>query len=205
MNLYLSSFRIGDNPNELVTLFGKGKRVAIIANATDLNTPEERATKVTYEHNVLRELGFVTEELDLREYFNNNTKLQDTISGFDCVWVRGGNVFLLRRAFRQSGFDNIIKEMIVSEDIRYGGYSAGVCILSPTLKGLELVDEPLATKGNYESDVIWDGLGILPYSIAPHYQSDHPESEAIDECVSYFQTNNMPYKTLRDGEAITIK
>ena len=86
----------------------------------------------------------------------------------------------------------------------YGGYSAGICILTPTLRGLELVDDADFVPDGYDSEIIWDGLGIVPYSIAPHYKSDHPESPAIDNTVEYFKEKNMPFKTLRDGEAIVI-
>lgn len=52
--------------------------------------------------------------------------------------------------------------------------------------------------------MIWGGLGVLDYAVAPHYRSNHPESEDIEKCVEYFKANNIPYKTLHDGEAIVI-
>jgi dipeptidase E len=205
MRLYLSSFRIGEKPQDLVSVFGYGKRVAIIANATDAQDVEERLTKVQAESSVLQNLGFKTEEIDLRKFFSKSDELRSTLHNFDCVWVRGGNVFLLRRAFRQSGFDEILKELLDKDQVAYGGYSAGVCVLAPTLKGLEFVDDPYSVTSEYESEVLWDGLGIIPYSIAPHYKSPHPESANVDKCVDYFEQNNMPYKALKDGEVILVR
>ena len=204
MRLYLSSFRIGNIPDELVRLFGYGKRVAIIANATDLVTNEERVLKIRMENELLENLGFKTEEIDLRDYFSKEDELREALNNFDAIWVRGGNVFLLRRAFRQSGMDNILRGLLEKDQIAYGGYSAGVCILGPTLKGLEPVDEPYRVSSDYNKEVIWDGLNILPYSVAPHYKSDHPESAEVDKCVAYFVEHKMPFKTLVDGEVITI-
>jgi dipeptidase E len=204
MRLYLSSFRLGDAPDELVRLFGRGKRIAIIANAVDLASDDERAMKVQAEHNLLNELGFQTEEIDLRDYFSKEDELRETLNDFDGIWVRGGNVFLLRRAFKQSGFDGILKELLKKNEVAYGGYSAGICILSPTLKGLELVDEPYDVAAGYAKGVIWDGLSIVPYSIAPHYKSDHPESAQVDKCVAYFEKHKIPFKPLTDGEVIVI-
>ena len=40
--------------------------------------------------------------------------------------------------------------------------------------------------------------------ILPHYKSDHPESEDIDKEVEYCDKNNIPYKTLRDGEVMIL-
>lgn len=202
MRLYLSSFRLGDMPNELVRLFGYGKRVAVIANATDSVNAEERALKVRTEHDLLNSLGFKTEEIDLRDYFSKEDKLRELLNNVDALWVRGGNVFLLRRAFHQSGLDKILIELLEKDQLAYGGYSAGICILSPTLKGLELVDKPYETATHYDEKVIWKGLDILPYSIAPHYKSDHPESADVDKCVAYFEKHKMPFKPLVDGEVL---
>jgi dipeptidase E len=204
MRLYLSSFRLGNQPQALVRLFGHGKRVAVIANATDFLTDEERIPKVKAEYDLLSSIGFKPEEIDLRNYFSKSDKLRAVLEPFDCIWVRGGNVFLLRRAFRQSGFDVILKELLETDQIAYGGYSAGVCILAATLRGLEFVDEPDTVASGYNKEVIWDGLSVLPYSVAPHYKSDHPESAAVDRCVAYFAEHSMPFRALRDGEAIIV-
>ena len=70
----------------------------------------------------------------------------------------------------------------------------------PTLRGLELVDEIGAVP-----EPVWDGLGFVDFSIAPHYRSDHPEADAIERVVEYFRTNGMPYRTLQDGQAIIVR
>lgn len=68
------------------------------------------------------------------------------------------------------------------------------------LRGLELVDEIGAVP-----EPVWDGLGFVDFSIAPHYRSDHPEADAIERVVEYFRTNGMPYRTLQDGQAIVVR
>lgn len=204
MRLYLSSYRLGNAPQAMVTLLRGGKRVAVIMNAQDAVAPERRAERLQQELDGLRGLGLQPEALDLRDYFGHAEALRDRMQQFDCVWVRGGNVFLLRRAFAQSGFDAVITELLRQDAIVYGGFSAGVCILAPSLRGVELVDPTDALAAGYDGAVIWDGLGLVPYAIAPHYKSDHPESADIDKCVAYFEANDMPYKTLRDGEAIVV-
>lgn len=205
MRLYLSSYKFGDSPELMVPLIKGSKKTAIIMNAQDNVLPERRAERLQQEIDGLATLGLHPEELDLRDYFGKQEELAVSVRDIDYFWVRGGNVFMLRRAFRQSGFDTIISELLLSDSVAYGGFSAGVCVLAPTLRGVELVDpkdEVLAT--GYEKKVIWEGLGLLKYSVAPHYRSDHPESADIDRCVAYFETNNMPYRTLRDGEVIIV-
>jgi dipeptidase E len=72
------------------------------------------------------------------------------------------------------------------------------------MRGQELVDDAGAVGEVYGGDVIWDGLGLVSYSIAPHYKSDQPESSAIDKVVDYFIKENIPYKPLQDGQAIVV-
>ncbi len=96
------------------------------------------------------------------------------------------------------------QELLEHDEIAYGGYSAGACVMGLTLHGLELVDDAQVTPAGYESDTIWDGLNILPYAIAPHYKSDHPESALIDDAIRYFEEHHIVYKALHDDEAILV-
>jgi len=41
--------------------------------------------------------------LDLRDYFTDHQRLADTLAGFQLVWLRGGNAFILRYALARSG------------------------------------------------------------------------------------------------------
>lgn len=207
MRLYLSSYKFGNKPEELIRLVGdKNKRVALIPNAVDYSDDQERRQEsLKKDLEILSGLGFIPEEVDLRKYFNKEQELKAAMSQFGMVWVRGGNTFLLRRAFKQSGFDKVIKSLLEEDEIVYAGYSAGVCILAPSFRGLELVDNPEVIAAGYDKEVIWEGLNVLNYIIAPHYKSDHPESAAIERVVSYLDENHLPYQTLRDGEVILIE
>jgi dipeptidase E len=204
MKLYLSSFKLGDNPEQLVSLVGEGKKAVVILNALDYKD-EARARFFASQKQALTELGFTVEELDLRHYFGKQEELRILLNTKDLVWINGGNTFILRRAMRQSGFDTIITDLIKKESIVYGGFSAAVCILAPTLKGLDITDDPNVVPDGYDKEIIWDGLGIIDYSVAVHYQSDHPESHLTDKEIAFYEENDMPYKKLRDGEVIVIQ
>jgi dipeptidase E len=204
MKLYLSSFRNGNKPEELLKLLGSGRRTALILNAMDSADAEYRKGDYEREAERLHSIGLEPEEVDLRDYFGKASELQDKLTGFDLIWVRGGNVFVLRRAFNQSGADNVIAELVKSEAVVYGGYSAGIDMIQPHLHGVELVDDPSVVPEGYDKEIIWDCLGFIPYCIAEHYKSDHPESAAIDKTVEYYIENHIPFVALHDGEAIVI-
>lgn len=203
MKLYLSSYRLGDNPELLAELLGSNKKVAVISNALDFSTDLERLAKGRQrEFDELSLIGLYADEIDLRRYFGKQEELEAKLKEYGLIWVRGGNSFILRRAMRQSGLDDILRKLSSSNDIVYAGYSAGVSVVGPTLKGVEIVDDPTIVPDGYEADVIWDGVGLVDFSFAPHYQSNHPESEAIEKVVKFYKKNGMPFRGLKDGEVI---
>lgn len=202
MKLYLSSFRLGDNSERLVKLLSTKKKTAVIVNAIDDAMDEIRKEKLEREIRDLSTLGIDSEELDLRNYFGKKVELKKKLSEYGMVWIRGGNTFILRRAYRYSRFDELLKEKIADKDFVYGGYSAAVCILAPSLKGLDIVDNPNIVPQGYQEDIIWEGLGFLDYAIAPHYRSEHPESAGVEKEVQYCIDNKILFKALRDGEVL---
>lgn len=208
MKFYLSSYKIGNEEQKLKETAKNGnKKVAYINNALDFATDLKRKNQSdAMDISDLERLGFVVEILDLKQYFYNTEKLEEVLETYDVLWVRGGNTFVLAQAMKLSGFDKIIKQYFKnSKDVLYGGYSAGVCILGPTLAGVDLVDDPEQNPYDEESETIWDGLNILDYTIAPHYKSGHKESENVDKFIEYMIDEKIPFKALRDGEVITIE
>jgi dipeptidase E len=203
MKLYLSSYHLGNNPKLLLNLIGENKNVAMIPNAMDFMTDLKLLKEKLDENlNELKRLGLKPEIVDLRNYFNGVGNIADEMSKFGLIWVRGGNTFVLRRAFKQSGFDKWLLSQKNNKDLVYGGYSAGCCVLSPTMKGLDIVDEPYSVPEDYDKEVIWEGLGLIDFVFVPHYKSNHPESVKVDETVEYYQKEGISYKTVRDGEVI---
>lgn len=205
MKFYLSSYKIGNDINKLKNLIPENKKTAYISNALDFsNDIERRKQSEATDIDQLKSLGLDVEILDLREYFDKQIELEKKILEFGVIWVRGGNLFVLRQAMKISGFDNVLKN-ILKNNILYGGFSAGICILAPTLRGMDLIDDSTVKPYKNQQEIIWDGLDILDYSIIPHYHSDHPESESTNKTVEYMIENKLLFKALKDGEVIIIE
>lgn len=203
MKFYLSSYKLGNEIDILKSLIPTNKKTAFISNALDFSTDFERRKKSEQsDRDDLTSVGLDVELVDLRDYFDHQDELEKKLDEFGVIWVRGGNVFVLREAMKRSGFDEILKNLVQKEGILYGGYSAGVCVLAPTLRGIELVDDPSVKPYGDDTETIFEGLNIIDYSIVPHYQSNHPESAAIEKTVDFYKKNNMPFRALRDGEVI---
>jgi dipeptidase E len=205
VRLYLSSFRIGNCADRLVAMAAGSDRVAVIANAMDIAVNEVREQAAARELIALEQLGFAAAELDLRNYFTDPERLAGDLAGFGAVWARGGNTFVLRDALARSGADNELIRMLRADTIVYAGYSAGVCVLAPTLRGLELVDDPDAVTQTYGDPPTWAGLGVVDHAIVPHFDSpDHPESEACGRVAEHYRGTGVAHRTLRDGEVLVI-
>ena len=206
MRLYLSSFRMGDHPEHLVALVGgDGRHSVVIANAMDAAPPDVRQAGAELELAALADLGLGAAELDLRDYFGHQQRLRQELAGVGLTWLRGGNTFMLRSALDRSGADAVFEELLAADALVYAGYSAGGCVLSPSLRGLELVDDADAVTRAYGTPPPWDGLGLLGEAFVPHYRSPgHPETAAIERVVTRYRAEGIAYRTLHDGQALLV-
>ncbi|WP_433182083.1 Type 1 glutamine amidotransferase-like domain-containing protein [Actinoallomurus sp. CA-150999] len=208
MRMYLSSFRLGDRPDRLLALLdGSGPAdIAVVANAIDAQPEEERRAGVRREIDALTDLGLRPVELDLRDYFDHpGDGVATVLARFPALWVRGGNVFMLRHALARSGADTALTDLLRRDAVVYAGYSAGACVLAPGLRGLEHCDDPQVVPDTYGEPAIWTGLGVLDHAIVPHVDSPgHPESEALNAVAARYRAEGVPYRPLRDGQVLVI-
>jgi dipeptidase E len=203
VRLYLSSFGLGNAPENLAALSASSMRAAVIVNALD-NVPQARSGWLQKQIAELSKLGFSVQELDLRCYFGDPDGLRLLLDSVDVVWGNGGNSFILRRAMKQSGFDMLVRNALMRDSLVYAGFSAAAVIAAPSLRGLEFVDDPNNAPAGYDREIVWEGLGLVPFSIVVHYRSDHSESALMEQEVAHFEASGTPYRTLRDGEALLV-
>ncbi len=206
MRLYLSSHRLGRHADSLLRLVGNRRNTLVIGNALDYIPAAARAvyTATTYDPVAeLNAIGLHASWLDLRDYVGSPIRLHDQLTTCGLVWVLGGNAFVLRRAMRASGFDGVIHGLLSQDALVYGGFSAGAIVTAPTLRGLDLMDDPAI--GTWGGEVIsYEGLNLFPKSVVPHVQSDHRETSTADSAAHWLTENNMPFVGLQDGQVIVV-
>lgn len=211
MRLYLSSYRVGDSAGSLLALLSggpahfDGRRAALIENALDLYSEEAREMHRSEVHDPAAELaalGIAATRLDLRRYFDQPEALEAELSTYDLVWVVGGNTFVLRRAMKASGFDDVITRMLDTDQIVYGGFGAGAAVAAPGLFGMQVFDDADDVPAGYDPETVWDGLGLIDHAIVPHYRSAHPETAAAERATRHLSSQGLRYRALRDGEVI---
>jgi dipeptidase E len=190
---------------DLVAGAGSDGRVGVIANSIDEGAPEQRAEAVGYELEQLRGLGLHPEEVDLREFADDERGLEAALKPFAGLWVRGGNVFALRHAMAISGADRLIPRLLDEDVLAYAGYSAGPCVLAPSLRGLELCDDPEVVSRLYDAEPLWDGLGVLDRAFVPHLDTPgQPESEVLGAVAEGYRRSGEPFWALRDGQVLVV-
>ncbi|MEO0338262.1 MAG: Type 1 glutamine amidotransferase-like domain-containing protein [Bacteroidota bacterium] len=207
MKFYLSSYKFGNVVDQLMAMRPEKAKIGHINNARDwVGADLEYANKKQGEEMAqLHRYGFLPEALDLKDYFGKQSELEQKIDQLDALWVSGGNTFVLRMAMRISGFDQLVHDLNKRDDFLYAGYSAGVCVLADSLRGIENDDDPYNFPYAQIQEPSFDGLGIFNYIILPHYDSDHPESEEIAREVQRCIEQKRLFKVLRDGEVIIIQ
>lgn len=207
MRLFLSSYRLGNHAGALRDLVGANATGVVIGNALDMYGATARAIYAATVYDPVAELtqlGISAAPLDLRAHFGDPAGLRAALQGVGLVWVLGGNSFLLRKAMAQSGFDRVIRELLDRDALVYGGFSAGAIVAGPTLRGLDLMDDPNIVVVGYPKDTVWDGLRLFDKSIVPHAMSDHPESPMADLAADHLVENEIPFTALHDGQVIVV-
>lgn len=136
-------------------------------------------------------LGF--EEIDIDR--KTREELQMLLSDKNVIHVEGGNAFYLLKAMRESGCDEIIKELVF-KGVAYIGTSAGAYIACPTIE--------TSTWGPKEPDnyglTDLAALNLVPFLIKAHYKDDL--EKLFREKA---QSASRPVRILRDGQGILVE
>jgi dipeptidase E len=191
----------------LTRLLRGGRRVGVVENALD-HIP--RAERIAYKTQVydsaaeFRALGLDVVEIDLRAYFGSEGSLRRDVAGLDLIWAVGGNAFLLRKAFAQSGLDQILRSRLLEDTLAYGGFSAGAVILAPSLRGVDMIDDPNLSVPGYHDAPLWEGLGLIDFVLVPHYKSAHKESALAEKLVARYRRDGTAHLALADGEVFVL-
>ncbi|GAA5068083.1 Type 1 glutamine amidotransferase-like domain-containing protein [Nocardia callitridis] len=203
MRLFLASYRFGAHYDRLAALVGRPGRVAVIGNSCDA-WPSMRPAAVQSDLAPLRKLGYQPEELDLRDYLERPDALESRLAEYPLVWVRGGNTFVLRAQFARSGADLVLTRLLTADALVYAGYSAGACVLTPDLYGIETVDDPAEVRSACGIEPQWDGMGLVDRAIVPHVRSATDPDGECTRLAERLRAEDFAHWALTDDDAIVI-
>ncbi|ROQ39886.1 peptidase E [Frondihabitans sp. PhB188] len=104
----------------------------------------------------------------------NAPSLEAAVAGADVVWVSGGSVVNLLAVWRTHGFDSVLRDAWRRGVVLAGGSAGGLCWHTG---GVTTSFGPTAL-------AVADGLGLVPGSLAVHYDSDASRRPAYEAAVA---------------------
>jgi dipeptidase E len=141
----------------------------------------------------IKENGYDMEDFDI----DGKTKeeIKDFFENKNIVHVEGGNTFYLLKIIRETGFAEILKELLEDGKI-YIGTSAGAYIMCPTIEVSNW-----DTTGKIRYDVTdFTALNYIPFVLKVHYKDE--QEEKVRENIKILK---YPIRILKDGEGILVE
>lgn len=141
------------------------------------------------------ENGYSIEDIDIKD--KSEEEIRNFFKDKNVIHVEGGNTYYLLKVIKESGFGEILKELLEDGKV-YIGTSAGAYIMCPTI-------EVTGWKRD-ESDVNDYGVtdltafNYVPFVLKVHYEDK--EEELVKEKI---KTLKYPLHILRDGQAILVE
>jgi len=115
--------------------------------------------------NRIREQGYVFEEIDI--VGKTKDQLRSFFKDKNIIQVEGGNVFYLLKAIKETGFAEVLKELL-NEGKIYIGTSAGAYVMCPSI-------EVAAWKADEKEKcgvTDFTALNYVPFVLKAHYTED---------------------------------
>lgn len=100
---------------------------------------------------------------------------------------------------RITGIGNLVKDFIERKNITYVGFSAGACIITPSIKICGF-DWNSGKDDNYLNLTELSGLNILNFEILPHYNKQLDE----ENLMKYISASEYEVKTITNDEFLII-
>ena len=141
----------------------------------------------------IKEAGYYLEDIDI--VGKSKDELRNFFKDKNVIHVEGGNTFYLLKAIRETGFAEILKELL-NEGKIYIGTSAGSYVMCPTIDVSDWSDETVDRFRVTD----FTALNYVPFVLKVHYKD-----EAEEEVKEKMKALKYPLRILRDGQGILVE
>ena len=181
--------------DEIIKLLQKPAYDITVAFITTASKPEEDKSYVEKDREIIKEIGFNVEEIDIEGKKQN--ELMGLFEHKDIIFVEGGNTFYLLKAIRKTGFEKVIKKLLKKGKV-YIGVSAGSIVAGRTIRtaGWKDADKNFVKLKNLK------GMNLVPFDVFVHYQPEH--AEIIKKKLPW-KWQRRKLKILTDEQAILVQ
>ena len=143
--------------------------------------------------NTISENGYSFEKFDIEG--KSKDEMLNFFKNKNVIHVEGGNTFYLLKAIRESGFAEVLKELL-NEGKIYIGTSAGAYIMCPTIEVANWNENGRDRFGLTD----FSALNYVPFVLKVHYKD-----EAENLVKEKMKTLKYPLRILRDGQGILVE
>lgn len=141
----------------------------------------------------INENGYNFEEIDI--VGKNKEELSNFFKDKNVIHVEGGNTFYLLKAIRETGFGEILKELLNAGKV-YIGTSAGAYVVCPTIEVSNWHENGKDRFGVVD----FTALNLVPFALKVHYKDEEKE-----DVIENTKTLKYPIHILKDGQGILFE
>lgn len=193
--LFLASYSslVIDNVVDILPAKPSLLKLAFIPTARD---PYKITSLVDPEKEKLKSMGFSIKVVDLKN--RSKEELRKDLENIDVIFVAGGNTFYLLEKVIESGFFELVKEL-VEKGVVYIGSSAGSVLAGPDINITREFDDPNEAPNLKTTE----GLKLVDFIILPHYGEGVYKEKTLK---AYKQWINSNYRIipLTDKQAVIV-
>lgn len=163
----------------------------LILPANGTNYPEEykETNDSWFKKYSPREISIINEETD-------KATAKEKVRKANIILATGGNTCNFLKWLKELELVEPIRSKFTEDDFVWIGFSAGACILSPTI---ELTTKPPWNENDRINLTDFSALNIIDFEIWPHYIAE--DNQYLEE---YKSITKNKIKTLRDDEFMII-
>lgn len=146
----------------------------------------------------LVDVGFIVTDYTITG--KSKTQLETELSIFDYIYMSGGDTFYLLEKSIETGFINVVRDLVLKQGKTYIGTSAGSIICG------EKCPDYLLDKKVHNLDMNRNGYGFVNFTILPHWGSAHFKERYLDKRLSLaYKKDQVPLLLLTDTQYVCIE
>lgn len=200
MKLILSSAGLytKEITDEMVRLVGKPQEeisVAIINEASKVEFGDRRRWFFNELNRIRDNAGGALDMIDLQA--NSMSVVREQMAFADVIYCIGGNVDYLTKVFYETGFDEVLRELLKTK--LYIGSSAGAMVIGTRIKS-PTYGEQFRKDKTYG---VTEYIGLVDLKIVPHVDSPHFPGRTR-EVVSAMVSDEENVYLLKDTQALSV-